>query len=310
MPLRWRRKVVAFKVESTYGVDPTPTAAANAMLVRNFGIRPLELVYEKRSYDAGYSGNLGELVAGQYVETTFEVEMAGSGTVDVAPAYGPLLKCCGCSETITTGVKVVYAPVHPGSGSSGAMYFWLDGRLHKVLGMLGDVTLNWPRNRVPFFAFRFLGLYVGPLDQAVPTPTLSAFKKPVPVNNANTTPMTLHGFAGKFGDVSVTVGNNLVYRNLPNSEAIRWTDRESTGRVRLEDELIAAKDWYTAVKNETLGALTITHGPAANQVVFDAPNVQLTRPAIDTEDMLAMKSLNLNLLPSAAGNDEWSITTK
>jgi hypothetical protein len=310
MPLRWRRKVVAFKEETTYGTDAGPTAAANAVLVRNFGIRPLEALYDKRSFDAGYSGHLGELVAGQHVETTFEVEMAGSGTVDVAPAYGPLLKCCGCSQTITATVKVVYAPVHPGAGSSGSMYFWLDGRLHKVLGNLGDVTLNWPRNRAPFYAFRFLGLYVGPLDQAVPAPTLSAFKKPVPVNNANTTPMTLHGFAGKFGDLSVTLGNNLVYRNLPNSEAIRWIDRESTGQVRLEDELIATKDWYTIVKNETLGALAITHGPATNQVVFDAANVQLTRPAIGAEDMLSMKSLAMILQPSSAGNDEWSITTK
>ena len=46
----------------------------------------------------------------QRVEVTFEVEMAGSGTAGTAPAFGPLLKACGNSETIVTDTSVTYAP--------------------------------------------------------------------------------------------------------------------------------------------------------------------------------------------------------
>src|SRR6185369_11360568 len=113
---------------------------------------------------------------------------------------------------------------------------------------------------------------IQPVDQAVPTPTLTGFKKPLAVNLANTSTMTLHTFAGKFSDLSIDLGNELRYRNLPNSEAVRFIDRETVGQCVLEDELIGTKDWPTIIKGETLGALAVTHGPAGNRVTIAAAN--------------------------------------
>lgn len=310
--LRWRRKVIGVKIESSYGVDPVPTGAANAILTRDVSISPLEMDYEDRSeIDTGYAGHKGEIIAGQHVKMAFKVDIAGAGAAGDVPGYGPLLKAAGCSETVNAGVSVVYAPVHPGSGSSVTTYFWLDGVLHSILGQLADCELNFPKGRAPFYQFNLMGLFVGPSDVAVATPTLSAFQKPVAVNLVNTTPMTLHSYAGKFSNLTLRFGNQLVYRNLPNSEAIRWVDRKSTGAAKLEKELVAAKAWYTIMKAGTLGALAVTHGQSAgNQVVIAAANVQLTRPAIDVEDTIAMKNMQLTFQPSSAGNDEWSITVK
>jgi len=306
--IRWKRKVLGVKEEGIYGVDSVPTSAANAILARNVELAFLELDYEERNIDTGYSGHQGEIIVGQRFVMSFEVELAGSSALGVAPGYAPLLKAAGAAQTLNVGVSVVYAPAYPAAAVSASTYFWNDGKLYKGVGCLAEASLNFPRNRVPFYSFALEGLHVAPVDQAVPVPTLTAFKKPVPVNLANTTPMTLHGFAGKFSGLSMRFGNVLRYRNLPNSEAIRLLDRKSTGQCVLEDELLATKDWPAIIKAETLGNLTVTHGPAGNRVTLAAPNVQITRPRKQREDELVMDAFNLNFLPSAAGNDEWSIT--
>lgn len=309
--LRWKRKVLAVKAEGSYGTDSVPTAAANAFIARNVQLRPLEMEYEERDVALPYHGHQGEFIAGQYVGLDYEVEAAGGGAAGTAPKYGPVLIAAGCSETINAGVSAVYAPVHVAAAVSISQYLWIDGLLHKIVGALADAALVFQKGRVPFFRFRTMGLFVGPIDQAVPTPTLTGWQKPVSVNVTNTTPMTLHGYAGKFAELTIEFGNVLRYRNLPNSEAVRLLDRKSVGSARLEGELIATKDWYTIMKAGTLGALAVTHGQAAgNKVEVAAANVQLTRPALSVEDELVMKQMGLIFQPSSAGNDEWSIAIK
>jgi len=257
-----------------------------------------------------YFGNKGRIVAGQFGAMSFEVEVAGAGgAVDAVPKYGPLLRACGMSQTVNAAVSVVYAPITTAEESA-SIYFYLDGRLQKLLGSLGNVTLRIAAGRIPVYAFEFIGLHVQPTDVALPTPTLTGFTKPVAVNNANTTPFTLHAFAGKFRELTLTTGNVLPYRNLPNSEAIRFVDRKAMGSIRLEKELVAAKDWETLIKAGTLGALACTQGTVAgNKVAIAAANVQLTEPEETEEDGIAMLGMRLELTPSAAGNDEFSITT-
>jgi hypothetical protein len=308
MAMKFRRKVILAKNAASYGADAAPTAANDGMLVRNFRMRPLNQEYDDRDYDVPYFGNKGRIVSGAFVEVSFEVEMAGGGAAGTAPKYGPLLQSCGMSETINAGVSVVYAPITTGEKDS-TIYFYIDARLHKVLGAFGNVEARLVAGRIPVWAFTFIGLYVAPSDVALPTPTLTAFQKPLAVNNTNTTPATLFTFAGKFREIMLATGNELVYRNLPNSEAVRFVGRRSRGSVRLEDELVATKDWWTIVRNGTLGALAITQGTAAgNKVAIAANQVQLTEPDMDEEQGIAMIRMNMELQPSSAGNDEFSIT--
>lgn len=308
--IKIRRKVILAKAEAVYGTDPLPVPATDAMLVRNFSFRPLQLQYERREYDVPYFGNKGQVIAGQFGTCAFEVEMAGSGAAGTAPKYGALLKACGMSETVNAGVSVVYAPISSGE-SSIAFYFYHDGRLQTLLGSMGNVEARVVSGRLPVFAFSFLGLHVQPTDAALPVPTLTAFQKPVAVNKVNTTPFTLHAYAGRFRELMLTTGNALPYRNLPNVEAIRFVDRLAAGSVRLEKDLVATKDWETLIKAGTLGALDCTQGTVAgNKVQLQAPNVQLTDPEESDEEGVAMFGMRLELQPSAAGNDEFSITVK
>ena len=98
MPLLQRKRVILAKVETTYGVDPTPTGAANAILVRNLNVTPQDADFSDRNLVRPYIGRSEQLPAAIRAMVDFEVEMAGSGTAGVAPGYGPLLRACGFSE--------------------------------------------------------------------------------------------------------------------------------------------------------------------------------------------------------------------
>ncbi len=309
--LKYNKKALLLKLEVTYGTDPTPAEATDALLAYECEIEPLKLQTDRREFALPHFGNQGELVAGQYVAVRFKVPIAGSGAAGSAPKYGSALISCGLAETLNVGVSAVYNPTTPAASAdkSAAIYYKMDGRLHKVLGALGSVMAVLEAGRKPYYQFSYVGLYAGPSDAALAALTLTAFQKELPVNNANTTPNTLHTFAGKLRRQEFDLGNVIDYRNLPNSEAVRYLDRKSVARFTLEDELVATKDWWTTIKAATLGAWTVTHGTAAgNKVKIDAANVQLLEPSLSSENGTAMISFPANLTPSNAGNDELSIT--
>lgn len=101
MSLLNRKRTLLAKIESSYGIDPTPTGAANAILIKNLTLTPQETTLVSRDLIRPYLGNSPQLPAAIYAKLAFEVEVAGSGTAATATAYGPLLRACGFSETIT-----------------------------------------------------------------------------------------------------------------------------------------------------------------------------------------------------------------
>lgn len=309
--LKVKKLALLLKTEVTYGTDSTPAEATDAIMAYDCEIEPLKLQTDKRDFALPHFGNQGDLVAGQYVAVRFKVPIAGSGAAGTAPKYGPALITCGLAETISAGVSAAYNPTTPdvAADKSASIYYKIAGRLHKVLGALGNVAAVLEWGKKPYFQFTYIGLYAVPTDAALAALTLTAFQKELAVNNANTTPATLHTFAGKFRRVEFDLGNVIDYRNLANSEAVRYLDRNSTARFQLEDELVAGKDWWTTIKGETLGAWTVTHGlVAGNKVKIDAANVQLLEPSLSSENGAGMISFAGNLRPSNAGNDELSIT--
>ena len=91
--------VLLCKAEVTYGTDPSPTAAANAMLVRNMSINPLEGATIDLAYQRGYFGASKSLRATRFVTMQFDTDwMPGASTAVGNPSpLDPLLKACGLS---------------------------------------------------------------------------------------------------------------------------------------------------------------------------------------------------------------------
>lgn len=307
MPLLSRKRVILAETESTYGTDPTPTGAANAILVRNLSITPQNSELVSRDLVRPYLGASEQLLAGVHVTCEFEVEMAGSGTAGTAPAYGPLLLACGLSATTSAGVSVTYAPVSSAFGSV-TIHYNVDGVLHKLTGCRGNVQVSLQVGQIPVFRFSFTGLYNAPIGEALPSPTYTAFQTPLAANSDNTTGFQLHSYAGALQSAEINFGNAVNYRMLVGAEDVLMTDRQVTGTAVIEAPTIAQKDFFAPAIATTLGNFQVTHGTVAgNRVQLTSSRVTLGPPTYQDSNGIHMLSVPMTFVPSTAGNDEISI---
>ncbi len=296
------------KAEVTYGVDPTMTGAADACLFKNLNLTPLETEELDRDVVLSYFGKLPKVVACGWSRMSYDLEMAGSGTVAVAPAWGRHVLPCAFSETITpvTG-PVTYNPVSAAIGSM-AHEFYLDGLKHQYLGGRANLSFKKQARQLPAFSLEFTSMYVAVADVANPTPTLTAWKDPEAVNKANTT-FSLFGYTAVLESINLSLGNQVHYENRPNEEAVHIIPRQDvSGQLAIRADTVAAKDWWAIARAGTTGAAAIVHGSAANKKVqIDAPKAQLFRPRYRNANGIALIEFDLKCGVNA-GNDEVVIT--
>jgi hypothetical protein len=308
MALLTRKRLILAKAEVTYGTDPTPTGSANAILVRNLDIVPLQSDIVQRELIRPYLGNYEQLLAQTRVQVTFEVELAGSGAAGTAPAYGPVLKACGLSETVVATTSVTYAPVST-SFSSVTIYFYEDGIRHIVTGARGTFTLNGQVGAIPTIAFTMTGIYNAPTDTALATPTYANQATPLIFKNGNTTSFSAFSYSGALQSIDLNLGNEIVYRELiGGTKEVLITDRKPAGTMSIEAVLLATKNYFTVSTGSTTGSISFQHGTTAGNIAT------LTMAQSDLADAsyadlngIAMLNLPYVATPTAAGNDELSL---
>jgi hypothetical protein len=308
MPLLTRKRLILLESEGTYGTDPTPTGA-DAVLVRDLNIVPLQSDVVSRDLVRPYLGASEQLLANTRVECTFSVELAGSGTAGTAPRYGKALLACGMSETVVAATSVTYAPVSASFGSC-TIYYNIDGVLHKVTGARGTFTINGAVGEIPTIDFTFTGIFNTPTDTALPSVTYGDQATPVVFKAGNTTGFELLSYAGCLQSVSFDVGNSLVYRELVGcTKEVLLTDRASTGSVVLEAVTMATKNYFTAALSDgTLGNLLFQHGQTAGNIVdFASTRVDIGDVSYSDQDGIHMLNIPYTCVPSTAGNDEFSL---
>lgn len=309
----FRKNAVLAKIEGTYGTDATPAGATDAVLCAVRSVKPMDNEMVQREVELGnWFGHLESLPVATRVAIELDVEMVGSGVVDTAPQWGKLLRACGFAETVNVGTSVVYAPVSS-SIPSLSIYYHKDGVRHKFLGCRGaKLGLKVTPRGIPYFQFGFLGLYGGsPSDESFPALTLTDWKTPIAVNNANTGSFALHSYSGKLYDMQIDLNPQTVYTNVVGDESVRITDRAPGGRIVIEEPTITAKNFWTIAKTPTLSTLSILHGVTNGfKVQIDASNVQLMSPERENRDGVSALAMGMLLKPSSSGNDELTITNK
>jgi hypothetical protein len=321
MPRYLRNFVLLAKTEGTYGTDPTPTGAANAILCSKPQITPLSAQNVNRDILRGFMGGSEQLVGSRFVECSFGVELVGSGTAGTAPAWGPLLLACGFAEAVTAVTRVDYTLVSTGFNSV-TFYWYDDGVLHKITGARGDVKFGMTSGGIPMMSFSFKGLYSTPTAAANATPTLTAFKTPLVVTEANSADLTLgctHSTSGApalaGGTVYPSMGldwspnNRVDYVPLLGGQSVEIGDRDASCSFELE---LAAAQEVTLMGNvdsATLTSVGLVHGTTAGykSLVF-LPFVQLVSPNLSEQAGKRMVRFDGRVVPSA-GNDEMRVVT-
>lgn len=197
--MKANKKILTWKIESGgYGVDASPAVGTNDIEVWNFGFTPV-YQYAERAIVRPNFGAVESLVVGQYMQMEFDVPIAGSGAAATAPGYKSVLRACCWAETITPTTGPVTYSLISDSEESASVYFYWDGVRHKALGARGSVEFRFNESTPPVMHITLWALYGGIAVAALGgTPNLSAFKKPVAVNEANTA-FSLHSYAGSSG---------------------------------------------------------------------------------------------------------------
>lgn len=320
MPRSIKNTIVTAKVETTTGVDAEPTGAANAVLVSDVSITPLDAQAIGRNLIRGYFGGSEQLVGPASVKISYTVELAGSGTAATAPAWGPLLQGCAAAEGIlSTPARVEYSPVSSGLKSL-TQYYYDDGVVHKVLASMGNCTLSAKVGEKPVLRFEWTGLDGGIAATPNVAPTFTPWKKPVAMTRANVVDITLGATyaAGVLtgGTVYNSTGLELNFGNVVNfsamlsTETVDITDRESTATIELE--LTAAQEvaLMAAVKANTTQSLALTIGTTAgNKIIVFGAAAQLTNPRKSELNGKRLIGYDVRLVP-VNGNDEWLIVTQ
>lgn len=311
-----RKTAILVKPEVTYGVDSVPTGAANAVLISNQNINPLSAQNVDRALVREYLGGAEQLVGSAFVEVTFDVELAGSGTAGTAPAWGPLLRACGMAEAISAGVRVDYTPISA-SFESVVIYYHDDGVLHKLLGARGSFKLGMGIGNRPLISFRFVGIDGGVTAVANPTQTLTAWKTPLVITDPNTADL-LFGCAYAAGaltggtsypskGIDIDSGIAVAHQPMLGGESIELTDRNVTGKVSLDLTAAQEVSFMATVKANTTQALGLTHGTVAgNKIVVFSPAVQVINPKKEDQNGRRLIGFDTRHIPSA-GNDELRI---
>ena len=297
------------KTESSYGSDPSPTGSANAVLVRDLNIEPIQSDEVSRDLIRGYLGNYDVLLANQRVNVTFDVEMAGSGTAGTEPHYSPALKACGLAVTTVSSTSNTYAPVSSSFGSC-TIYVNIDGVNHAVTGARGTFSINCSVNNIPVISFNMTGKYNAPADVTLPTCTYQKQADPVIFKNSNVTGFEIFGTSLALQSWTFDMNNDVIYRELVGSTATKEvliTDRKPSGSLSVEAPALSAKNFFTIATGTATGTNTFTyHTVAGKKVQISCPQTDVSTPTYEDSEGVVLLSLPFNALPSS-GNDELSI---
>lgn len=308
-PIKFKSKTILAKVETTYGVDPTPTGAANAVLMTDVQLQPMEGDDVSRNLEQPWLGAQEMIPTAVRAVLTGSVELVGGAAAGTAPAWGPLLRACAVAEVVTAGSKVEYTPISDNQESV-AIYFGIGPSRHVLLGCRGTAVVTVNAQGIPVIRFTLTGLFSVPADAAAPTVDLSTWQAPQVATSTNTPTFTIGGTAFVLRSFEFDLGNDVQPRMLIGAERIVIVDRAEAITATVEAQPYASYNPFQIAQNRTKQALALTHGTVVGKRVgLTVATAQQKRPTGFSEAQGVLEwGLGFVPLPSSAGNDQWKIT--
>jgi len=320
MPRYVRSTAILLELETTYGVDPVPTAGADALLASNLGYPDFVANNVDRGNIKPYFGSDQQLVGTHYQKCSFDLEIAGSGTAGTAPAWAKALLACGFSETLVAATYAEYKPLTDNQPSC-TIYWYDSGVFHKLTGAKGTVKPMLKVGEKPVLHFEFTGIYNTLTAAAVPAVTLTAWQQPLVATDSNTADLT---FGATYAAGAITggttypslgletdVANKVDFTPLIGRESVEITDRQAALSITLELTAAQEVSFMADVLANTYRAISMQHGlVAGNTVLIHAPQVQLFNPKKAALNDVRLLQYDGRLVPTTAGNDELVIVAK
>lgn len=301
MGIRAERLAVLAGVETTYGVDVTPTAATQ---LRDVTVDPIEgEEVEVGVIRPGFGGQVTSLF-GRHCSLKGKILLGSSGTLGTPPAWGWLARCTGHAQTITASTKVEYTPVDA-AFESASVYCNLEGNRTRLLGVRGNIIWRWVVGQYPEAEFDLLGLFDADASVSFPAVNYSAWKTPPLVGKA-TVPLFQIGAADEvMQSLEINAGITRDYVNRVNREDIDIGDRKASITALFEEPAFSARNYNTSAGVPgTYKSLAMTHGTADGaKILASATNWQHGKPRRQRIGNHAGIQLTGQIIPASATPD-------
>jgi len=307
MTMLTKKSLILAKIESTYGTDPTPTGADDAIMAFDPVITINADMKERYPANDDIS-RYPELRGKTACEVKFTTELKGSGSAGTAPKTSPLWQACGMSETIVSSTSVTYSPLSA-TFLSCTLYVYIDGIRYDVVGCIGTFDIDLTSGEVGKVNWTFNGLYELPTDQSIATPTFET-----------TTPVIVKGTTTTFGSYSaiiekLTLNMNNVVAERPDfnqTDGIKGyavTSRNPEGSMTVEAVLRATSnaDFLGYFDARTSKALSMALGATAGNITtITADKCYLKAPVVGDREGVRTFEIPFQCARSS-GNDELNI---
>jgi hypothetical protein len=304
-----KKSVLLAEAETTYGTDPTPTAADNALLVLDAEIKESHEVIERGERWASLD-HLPSVKGESYAEFSFKIAVIGSGTAGTAPRVGALLKAAGLAETVVSSTSVTYQNASASHGSV-TLYLYKDGRLHKLTGArCSALKLVYEAGKQLLADFTFQGIYNDSSLVAVPSCTYESTVTLPPMckssafsYNSKTTLVTK--------SVELDLGISLAKRpSLSEATAVKGFEIVAFRPKVVIDPECQIETSYTFRTDQltTTRALSVLATRAAGNIVtLNVPQFNITKVEYADRDGVLIEKLEGEAAATVAGNNALNI---
>jgi hypothetical protein len=167
MPILTQKALVLAKIESSFGVDPTPDATTDAFLCMD-PVFTVDATNLERNFAHGDFSMYPSRVGRKLASVAFSLQLAGSGTGGTEPTWAVLFRACAMAKsTLSSPARIKYSPVTTPQESV-TIYVYYEGLLHKMLGCMGTWSLQAEAGGYATLSFTMTGTYVQPIDSTFP----------------------------------------------------------------------------------------------------------------------------------------------
>ena len=302
------RQLLLAKKEVTYGTAPV-LSPADALLAENVTFKLADTEVTLNTAKPG-SGAEPAKSFGQHCELGFEIQLATSGALGVAPKWGHLPKACGWSETIVAATSVTYAMMVNALLADSETFIWRDGemRKHLVTGWRGRMGLKLSAGGIPKLTFNGRGLHhdvtqaAGVLVHA--DADWTGWKDADPVSK-DTTTFEFDGIAGlgvrEFG---FEQSDNVKYINVPGQENVQLRgERKFTGNAKFTEPPPNTINFETIWRRKLIKPFSMVHGQTAGDVFTVNGNTQIGAPDYSRDDESDVVGFSTTPIPTSRSSD-------
>lgn len=270
-----RKRVLGAKIETTVGTAESLTNAECSYNAYDIAIQN-EIEIEEREGQGAF-GYLSGVTGGYKGKVTFKTDCGWDGTATEPSWADTFLPACGW---VKSGQVFTPRTEAPGANvKTLTIGVFSDGLFKSLRGCAGTFKMVCPTGKMAFIEWEFTGVWVAPVDAAIPSSI--TYPTALPLRYATST-TTFASVALCLENLTLDAGNEVVLREcaatVAGYESALIINRNPKVTGNPEAKLVATRDSYGQLLAMTEGVLTWgLDGPTNSVLTVSAPKAQVVK---------------------------------